>query len=381
MRHKRYRQFTFTSPPQAWVSPGSGNMEFSGFVETQADGGKDVLIDGVEVHASLNLTVAGATTFGEDLARFVDSLTIEQVDGVKRCDNIGGAEVRLMRYLLQEPDCVEEMPDFAVGGPTTVQLTLYFPLRKDFADNPEAFSMPADLLKLIRVTMGKTANMSIGASTCTINSGSYYVVAVCHAEAEPLDHCFDTITMEDFQSQLETVVTIGGRPHDVALYCPGAHGGQVLTGLNEVNVLNEYQQSQLVFPDLVRRYARERGEATNLSSTTGQRSRTNPFTPLIADSGAPRAVAAVFSTGNHPNEGQVRDKLRIKTVQSGFAPTGSIRGIYRTLVPRTDRAEQIIGHKHGMPHGKIIASRGHAGGQMVRAADEKYMPRLRGKVG
>lgn len=376
---KLYKSFQFTSEQKSWTTGGQSALDFEGFVELHHDGGKRVVIDGFELHAQASLTVATATTFGEDLYKIFRALTVEQKDKVKRADNLSGQGLRIYDYGVMDPAHVNEAQDFAVGGPTTVYVSAYFPLRKEWTENPEAFSMPADLFKLVRIYMAQNGDMSIGTSAVTINSITYWVVADCHAEDTVIGHSVDTVYERDFDSQLETQLVVGGRTHDLYLFAPGAHGGQLLTGLNEVNVLEEFQQSQLVWPDLTRRYARERDEATNLGSTTGQRARTNPFVPAIADNNAPRAVAAILSTGNRPNEGQVRDHLRCKTVQSGFT-AGTIRCVVRDVIERTAKADQIVAKKYGSANKVPIAPQiKGVGSSPVNAKDINYLPVLHRK--
>jgi len=376
---KKHRTIKFTSSPQTWQSGGSAKMDFEGFVEQQADGGARTIIDAFVVHASLSLTVGTATTFGEDLARFVDSLTLYQKDGVQRYVAVPGDAIRILNWATRSPGSIYDMPDFSVGGPTTVNLSLYVPLRKEYCENPEAFSLPADHWSHITLkTPGATA-MSLGTSVCTINSGSYYVEAICHASRLAFDYCVDTVSAVDFKSTLETDLVVSGRVHDLLIYTPGAHGGLKLTGVTEVNVVDEFPQSTLVFPDLVRDYQVERGEATNLGTSTGDRIRSNPFVPAAADSGVPRAIAALLSTGNANDEGKVRDKLRVKTTQT--SSPGTLRAIVRTIEPRSDKAEQVTGAKYlRNPHaaGQPVLPATHGGVRRpVRGADSKYMMRTR----
>lgn len=383
MRHKLHKTFTFKSATLPWVSPGNSSLEFEGFVELERDG-KRVIVEGFELHCEINTTNTVAIAPGEDWQRVFDSVTLLQKDKVKRIADLPGDDLRIARFALEDTSQVAEMADMAAGGgATTIHVSSYISLYKPFAENPYAFCMPAELFQLVRIAQAKVARLQTNGNTQVINSATYWVVAKCFAvdHREAQDYSVDTLSSYDFDSQLETKLNVAGRPHGLFLYCPGAKGGQLLTGLTEINVLEEYQDSQLVAPDLYRRYQYERGEATNLSSTTGQRVRLNPFVPLIADAEAPRAVAALLPTGNHANEGQVRDKLRIKTKQSGFTPNpATIRAIVYTVEPRTDQAERITGAKYGA-HAVPIAPRGSVGRPLpVRMADEKYLPRKRGKA-
>lgn len=353
---KKYRSFPFTAPEQAWVTGGKTKLTFTGFVETSAEKGKRTIIDGFEIFVRANVSVPqvaedGGNIFGQDLYRLIGSVTVEQKDGVKRYDEITGDALRISNYALLGWERTREHPNipFTDGGladvPVTVLFSCYVPLRKEFSSAPGDYSMPADVFNFVRIKMVENSDLVFSdysnAPGFVVNNAQYWVSADCHAESEAKTYAIDTITMADFETTsavaAQTKMNMSGRPHDLLAYVPGSHGGLPLTGLTEALVVDVYQQSQLVAPDLVTRYARERDVVQGLAGTQGAPWRTDPFVPEVSTPDVPRALALLLSTGNHPDEGPIRDNLTIK-IRSSSSP-GTLRLIARVLQPRSQKLD------------------------------------------
>lgn len=354
MAKKKFRTITYTSPNQAWTVGGLTKLDFTNFVEVAKDG-KRVIIDEFELHfqGSITYAAAGGTPMrAEDWYRIFRSVTVEQKNGVKRYDEIDGASLRIHNYLVMDPKNVREQYDFAVGGPTTLTFSVRVPMRKDWVDEPYDFSMPADVLRQVRIAMAQNADFTGlntgGDGAVTINSGVYWVTAVCHLESVPKTYAVDQVTVMDWKTQTQTDINCTGRPHDLAVYIPGGGGGVLLTNMTDMFVIDLYEQSQLVYPDLVARYAAEREASPGLVGTVNQSGiHVNPFVPVGSATGGsqPRAIALLLSTGNHPDEGPVRENLTIKSTQT--ANLGTLRSILRTIVPRDPNLDAAQAAKFG----------------------------------
>lgn len=349
---KKYRSVYYTSPNQAWTVGGKTKLDFTGFVEV-ASGGLRVIIDGFELHFQGSITVTdggGAPLAGPDAWRFFRNITVEQKDGVKRYDEIDGGSMRVLNYAQLGPQDVRELPNQAVAGPVTYTASIFVPLMKPKTSHPYDFSMPADVMRQVRIAMAQNADLSVG-TTVTINSGVYWVVAVCHLEPRPKLYAVDQVTVMDFQTQLQTTINASGRPRDLLMYVPGVNGGLPLGDVQTALVVDIYDQSRLVYPDLMADYSREQSNEPGLFGTTnGSPVHVDPFVALATDTvtfpgDSPRAIALLLSTGNHPDEGPVRENVTVKTTQS--ANPGVLRLIMTEVIPRTQKLDAAQAKKFG----------------------------------
>lgn len=362
---KRFRSIYFTSPNQPWTLGGKTKLDFTGWIEVAQDG-KRVIIDGFEIHCMFNISnedAGGAPLLAADTWRFVRNVTVEQKDGVKRYDEIDGASLRVHNYAVLGAPRVRESYDVPVtnGGeegniPVDVAFSFYVPLMKPYADEPYDYCMPADVFRQLRVAMAQDDDLSVGdegSDSITINSGVYWVVAVCHLEAEAKLYATDEVTVMDFKTQKQTDINVTGRPHDLLMYLPGSGGGAPISNVTDAQVLEIYDQSRLVYPDLVVDYARERDLTPGLFGTTDQSPvHIDPFVPDPADGSGtnaatnPRALALLLTTGNHPDEGPVRENLTVKTNQTSDAGT-PYRLVMRAVTPRSQKLDAAVARKYG----------------------------------
>ncbi len=109
--------------------------------------------------------------------------------------------------------------------------------------------------------------------------------------------------------------------------------------------------------------------------------KTDPFVPDPADNAGsvvasnPRAVALLLSTGNHPDEGPVRENLTIKTTQSSDIGV-PFRLIMREVVPRTAKITAAQAQKFGA--NSMTPDRNPAE-KTVAAKDTAYFPAVLSK--
>jgi hypothetical protein len=256
-----------------------------------------------------------------------------------------------------DPGDVREAADQADGATYATQhWAFYVPLAKPaVSDHPYEYAMAADVFKNLRLGQAKNTTLSVGGSgsdSVTINSGTYYIVAICHLEDHVILHGVDQVTASDFQSQLQTTLVCSGRPMDLLVYIPGAGGGTALSWTTaNFQIVDFYDQSRDAF-DLMVEYAREHHVQPGLSSArTGAPLHVNPFVPAgVANTGgiSPLALALLTSTGNHPDEGPVRENLTIKSTQS--SNLGTLRAIMREVVPRSEKLTNAVAKKFGAAH-------------------------------
>lgn len=311
--------YRFKSKDIAWVSPGQGVLTFDNWIEPRGPNGGRMVIHAIELHATLSLTVATATLQGEDCARAFRTITVEQIDRVRRYNEITGDAARLISFAHYGPDGTHEHADFAAGGPTTVKFSLALPIAKPFAYDPYETGLAAELLAKVAIGQAQSADMSLGSSAVTVNSGTYWVIAECHEEMAVVQHAVDEWVQQDFDTTTTGKLRTDGRLHDLYLFVRGANGGATLANLTEAWVEHVMPQSLLKDPDLKQFYQRYRGGCTNLFSTKGNPLRTDPFT--AADAGTLRAVALLLTTGNKIWEPAEREQVLVKTVQASSPGT------------------------------------------------------------
>src|SRR5215216_2186380 len=116
---KRAHVFKFKSDVKPWAN--NGTLDFTDFVETRGPRGGRMVIHGISLHGILNLTVATATTQGEDLYRGFRTVTVEQKDGTRRYNEVPGHALRLISYAHNGSERTHEHKDFAAG---TANVTL-----------------------------------------------------------------------------------------------------------------------------------------------------------------------------------------------------------------------------------------------------------------
>lgn len=378
---RKFRTVTFPSQQQAWVSPGSTKLEFKGWIPNADGNGNRYIIDGFEIHAQMNVTTTVGATDARDLWRLIGSLTIQQVDGTNRFNEIPGDALRVLSYQLLGSKDTREQFNVAVGASQAITCSFYVPLTRPLTEDEYEFCIPVETFQLIRVGMAQT--FTLATNVCTINSGNYWVAARCHVEPKDKlkSYAQDLVTTNDFPQAGSTQVQINvgpGKVHDVVMYVPGAGGGLALTTgqITNVNIVELYPQSQNVFPDLANRYALDHDEEPGLFGTTNQSpTHTNPFIADPADGSganaatAPRALALVSATGNRPDEGPTVPQLTVNLIESA-APGGVPRLITRTVVPRSSKLDRAQGTAAG--RGKKSAHVDRSDGRSVAPSAQQY---------
>lgn len=333
--------FRFKSPAQAWVS--EATLDFKKFVETRGPRGGRIVIDTLILHAELSLTVATATTEGEDFYRAFRKVTVEEVNGVRRLNEVTGDALRLISYAHMGADETHEHPDFAAGGPTTVNFTCAIPFTKRYAHEPGDYAMAAEMLERVSITCASAANLSLGTSAVTVNSGTYWVIAECHEEFDLVQHLQDEWIIRPFAAASTTEQELNfskGRLQDLYLWIPGQNGGQTLANLTEVYVEHLMPRALRKDPDLKQHFARARGECQNSLATTGAARTTNPFVGSTL-----RAVAVMLATGTKSFEGPERTQVQVKLTNSADLPAAA-NMVARIVYPRDPKVTEGLARRY-----------------------------------
>ncbi len=336
----------FKSEIKPWGSAtGSFNQWTPNFIEKTGPGGGRVVIDAFSLHFEGTVTVATAALLGEDYYRFFRAFTIAMKDGSNRYTEMTGDAMRVFLYAQAGSGRTKEHQDSGVSAGQTLRATCYVPLAKPYAKEPGDFSMAAELLNFIKIYNASNAEMSLGTSVVTITAGNYWVVAECHEEFDIVHHVVDEVKVQDFDSTLESKLSVDGRLHDLYLYIRGAAGGLTLANLNEAWLsVPAFVAPQLrVVPDLQENYARQRELATNLGSTKGAATTTDPF--VTADTGVPKAAAVLLNTGNKSFDQPERDMVNVKTTQLA-ALNGTLTMIARIIHKRKPETQAGIAQKY-----------------------------------
>ena len=343
----------YASQAQPWV-PGTGPLlTFNNFVPILgSDGRSRNIIDMFRITAVLNVTVATAVSLAPDQYRLVQSVTVEQLNGVKRWNNVSGDAVRIFNYLLLGEERVRETQQIPIGT-NTVTVNIDVPLIRPYTRNPYAYSMAAQAFKQLQIAPALASQLSLGTCVFTINSGQYYVTAFCHDEpqSQMMAYAVDTLQVNDFASTSQTQINLSltGRPQDMAMYMPGAGGGGTwVSNVTTAQLVGVYPQALPLYPDLALRYPHERGIEPGAYGTTNQQHyRIDPFMGDPADGTVPNAVAnpralpLLMLNGGGPNEGPVVQNMLLNLTETS-APASNLRVLSRMAIPRDAQLDSQI---------------------------------------
>ncbi len=326
---------------------GSGTAVFKpSFIPKRGPNGGILKIREITLHAILNITVAGAVLLGEDAPRAFRAIEVKTVGGVKRIDNISGDSARIISYAHTGAARTHEHANMAIAATTDRTFTQTISFSKPYAYDADDTGIPSEFLEEIRVGMALSSDLTIGASTVTVHSGVYFVIAECFEEMSVILSAQDVWKQWDLATSASTDLEFdtGGRLQDVYVFVPGAQGGQTLANLTAARIEHLMPEALRKDPVLIQAYARARGAAMNSFSTKGDPLRTDPF--LANPAGTLRALAVKLTTGNKVSDGAERARETLKLTLAGALPAAA-RVIARYTVPKSpvQRALILANHK------------------------------------
>jgi len=334
----------YPSKTYLWTSANDSARVKGGFIPARGPNGGLLHIKSLTVHATLNMTIAGAVGLGEDNYRFCRTLDLKTVGGTRRLEVISGDTARLISYAHLGAPCTFEHANLAIAATTDRSFVLTIPMEKPFAYDPGDTGLPSDFFEELVIGFASAADFTLGSCVATIHSGSYYVVADCYETMSII------LTAQDVWrevnagsvSQVDHEIDTGGRLQDLFLFVPGAQGGQTLANVTAAAIQHSMPDPMLktVFRHA---YARDRGEACNLFSTKGDPQTTNPF--VANDAGTLRALAFKLTTGSKVTDGPERLKETLKLTLGGNLPAAA-RIVARFTVPKSEAQRAIIMRNH-----------------------------------
>lgn len=332
---------TYKSPPQTHVA--SSVMRFPPWVPQFGPSGGRNVIDMLElVYNFTDITCATTATEGEDFWRAIESLVVEQVDGVQRYQGIQGDALRIFLYQALGADRVPEYADLAVAANQSLVVAFPIPLAKRYSKRPHDFSLPAELLKEIRVGCASNGatGLAIGGGTVTINAANAYVLAHCHEEFSVELKSVDQVAVTSFPSTAGVTLKIGGRMQDLIIFARGAAGGASATGLTELRIDGILPDPLLRNPDLIQSYLRSHSAALNdANAADGTAVHNDPV-------GQGKAIPVLFTTDDTSVfDGPIVDDVILRVTGGSLA---SALAITRTVLPQNSQLISAVAKKHGL---------------------------------
>lgn len=329
------------STPQTYSE--GADLYFRGFVEREREG-KRVVISALEVVVDYtDIDVSVASIPGEDMARAIANVTVEQIDGVKRVNNISGEALRILNWAQLGVGGVNEAADEGTGTGSAVKVSVLIPMEKPFMLRGEDYALPADSFKQIIVRCGANADIAVGGATLAINTAQVYVIAHCFLDSEVKLYAQDVWEETLFQTTYNCQASIGGRLQDAYLY----KSATTLASLANVTSVNIPTQSIMPIdlnfrPDLVQSFLRSRGDVAN-SSTQGTAKTSNPFA-----SDNDKVLPILWHTPRtRAYHGRQLGTVDIRTTHA--SDVTSLRLLTRTCKPRTAALENTIAKAYGIP--------------------------------
>lgn len=308
-------------------------VTFQNWIGKEGPNGGRLVIDYFDIYVEGTITVADANWPGEDVARIVSNIRIEQKDGTVRYA-LAGDLSRVQTYATLGAPATFEHADVAIGALAPVAYCWQVCMRKPYAHTPGDFALAVEEFKRIVIDTNTLANAvgPTGATTLTVPSLTFYVVANVREEFDVRIKCTDVVAYEDFKSTTQGKFTIGGKIHDLILHAARVDGGASLANLTDVNI------DALNFPTLTRLellmdYRRKRDAGNNLSTTQAAQLRSDPF---VFPGAAEKASAVLL----HDHETSawagkiIDDTILVKCTNT----VASLRGITRVVVPTSQEA-------------------------------------------
>lgn len=306
-------------------------VTFQNWIGREGPNGGRMVIDYFDIYVTGTITVAGATWPGEDVARLVANVRIEQRDGTVRYA-LPGDLSRVQTYAALGAAATFEHADIGAGAGAAVNYCWQVCMRKPFAHTPGDFSLAVEEFRRIVIDVNTLGGAATGSVVLSVPSLTFYVIANVREEFDVRIKCTDMVQYEDFKSTTQGKFTIGGKIHDLILQASGADGGASLANLTDFNI-DALNYPTLLRSELLMDYRRKRDGGNNLSTTQAAQLRSDPF---VFPAAAEKASAVLL----HDHETSawhgkiIDDTILLKCTNS----VASLRGITRIIVPTSQEA-------------------------------------------
>lgn len=206
----------------------------------------------------------------------VDRLRISDIGGERL--NLTGQELRLMSYMLDYPWNIHESADISTGSPTTGEFSIYIPFAKPLALRPYDFSIPADVMSNVELTMHTDTSLDIGSSAVTGGSSTVFkFFAMTHEEDTVEFKMRDQIFAKAMEAQTQGTWDVnGGYLAELLAYADGASGGASMANFT-AHRIDGIQPDELEDFEMIQIFRLLRGSADN-GTTPGGEVFDSPFT-------------------------------------------------------------------------------------------------------
>jgi hypothetical protein len=351
------------SPAQTHVS--GTTLRFSGICPLYGPNGGRAVIDKIDVvYNFTDISFATAGNEGEDVWRSIERVVVQQTDGVERI-NLQGDELRIYDYLTMGADKVPEYADQGTGNNQSLTYSFPLPFEKPYSRRPKDYSLPAELLKEVRVTCCGTGatSLGLGGGTVTITAANVYLLVHYHEEMNVELKMVDAVSSQAFPATSGLTLKVGGRLHDLVVFARGASGSASMANFTDVRIDRLLPETLLRTPDLLQPYLQSRGAALNDPGTDGGGVHNDPVS-------TGRAVAIFWTNEDtSPFDGDLVDEAIVRTSNT----VASCIAIQRVVLPESEQVKRAIEQRHGIGPGEWRAKTLSKGSNRQKWAESSYM--------
>jgi hypothetical protein len=302
-------------------------------------------------HVDIQVDTAAATVIeGPDWWRVIDRISILQLDGVKRINELRGDQLRVGLEIKCGVECLKEHADMAASQTNaTRKLTFNVPMVSALLFDGDDYELAADNFHRIEWTSAVlTADgFAISGGTITLDAATWHWNAHCVERDRLLWNSVDEIIALPFPaSGAELETQLNGRLFDLTLHQRAADGGGSMANLTSVHLPGLWSEALKYDPDLREAYAKDRRIAAGVDATDPGVHRVNS---LVTEG---RAAPVLWATDRLKSwSGWIVGNLTIKTVQA--SAISNLVAIVRRGLPRNAAVSRSLAIKYN--GGKAIA--------------------------
>jgi hypothetical protein len=317
-----------------------GSLQRTKWMDAKGPNGGRNVIDNFFLVATGTITVAGATWAGEDVARLLASIRVEQMDGTMRWA-LAGDLTRIASFACLGADQVQEHPDIGVGAGAAVFQSWTLPMRKPFAHTPGDFSMAVDDFKQLTLDWN-TLGAAQAAATLSVPSLQVYALAEIREEMDLRLKNIDQVQQFDTTSLTEMTIEVNAKLHDLYFHAAGNDGGASLANLTDARIDGYVPTFTRQEMQLRYRTAREIGNVS--AATQAAEMKADPF--LFPTPATAKALAMIIhGKETSPWTGKVwAERVKVNLTNT----VASLRAITRKVTAMTEQARNAACAKYGV---------------------------------
>jgi hypothetical protein len=323
---------------------GGGALKQDNWLPPTGPNGYPLYIRELVAHAAFQLDTAAATVVeGPDWWRAMDRISIVQLDGVKRVNELRGDQLRVALEIKCGVECLKEHADLAASQTdATRKLTFNVSMVSALVFDGDDYELAADNFARIEWTSAVlTADgFSVSGGTITLDDATWHWNAHCIERDRLLWNAVDELIALPFPaSGAELETQLNGRLLDLTLHQRAADGGGSMANMTSVHLPGIFNEALTYDPDLREAYAKDRRISAGVDATDPGVHRVNS---MVTEG---RAVPVLWSTDRLKAwSGWVIGNLTIKTVQA-VAITNLVALVRRGL-PRNPAVSKALAVKY-----------------------------------